>query len=96
MTNEQLNHYLANKEAIDLYIDMKMVLEPNSEFMIPILNFCKEQSNIIDTRCSNCLIDALIYFRYEAKKAQSTKKGQTESTESKTQTNKQNNKTKGV
>lgn len=96
MTNEQLNHYLANKEAIDLYIDMKMVLEPNSEFMIPILNFCKEKENIINPLCSNCLIDALIYFRYEAKKAQTTTKGQTENTESKTQINKPNNKPKGV
>lgn len=68
MNNEQYNHYLNNKDAIDLYIDMRMVLEPNSAFMIPILNYCNQQGNIIDPKCPNCLTDALIYFRYAAKK----------------------------
>lgn len=68
MTNTEYNHYLAHKSAIDLYIDMRMVLEPNSALMIPILNYCNEQNNIIDSKCPSCLTDALIYFRYAAKK----------------------------
>ena len=68
MTNAEYNHYLAYKDAIDLYIEMRMVLEPNSALMIPILNYCKEQGNIIDSKCPSCLTDALIYFRYAAKK----------------------------
>lgn len=68
MTNTEYNHYLAHKYAIDLYIEMRMVLEPNSALMIPILNYCNQQGNIIDSKCPSCLTDALIYFRYAAKK----------------------------
>ena len=68
MTNTEYNHYLAYKDAINLYIEMRMVLEPNSVLMIPILNYCNQQGNIIDSKCPSCLTDALIYFRYAAKK----------------------------
>ncbi len=68
MTNTEYNHYLAYKDAINLYIEMRMVLEPNSALMIPILNYCNQQGNIIDSKCPSCLTDALIYFRYAAKK----------------------------
>ncbi len=95
MTNIEYNHYLAHKSAIDLYIDMRMVLEPNSAFMIPILNYCNQQGNIIDSKCPSCLTDALIYFRYAAKKyseATTERQSKTDNTDTKT---KQTKKKKG-
>ncbi len=87
MTNIEYNHYLAHKYAIDVFIDMRMVLEPNSALMIPILNYCNQQGNIIDSKCPNCLTDALIYFRYAAKKyteATTERQSKTDNTDTKT------------
>lgn len=95
MNNEQYNHYLNNKDAIDLYIDMRMVLEPNSALMIPILNYCNEQNNIIDSKCSSCLTDALIYFRYAAKKYSETSTERPKETNNPDQETKQTKKKKG-
>ncbi len=87
MNNIEYNHYIAHKYAIDLYIEMRMVLEPNSALMIPILNYCEQQGNIIDSKCPSCLTDALIYFRYAAKKyAETTAERQDETNDTNSKT----------
>lgn len=77
---EAIEHFKKHIDRFNSAIDNKLVLQPSSDYLKPLIPIFEEETNTSVRSCSDCLIDMLIWFKLEIKKneSQSTKKEKSE------------------